>query len=262
MTDEPPDLGFAEPAALFESPSQNARQWTEQWAGAHLFCPNCAATHVEAFARNRKVADFFCPICAEEYELKAQKGRFGRTVVDGALAAMRERLIASNNPSLVLMNYDLTLLRVTDLFFVPRHFFVPEIIQARPPLASTARRAGWIGCNIRLDQVPASGKIFYVRSGEIAPRDLVVEQWRRTLFLRGRPSEARGWLIEVMKCVDELGPLVFDLADVYAFEGRLHALYPANRNVRPKIRQQLQVLRDSGYLEFVGRGRYRVRSPA
>ena len=37
-------------------------------------------------------------------------------------------------------------------------------------------------------------------------------------------------------------------------------LYPANHNVRPKIRQQLQVLRDRGWLEFVGRGRYRVRA--
>jgi type II restriction enzyme len=31
-----------------------------------------------------------------------------------------------------------------------------------------------------------------------------------------------------------------------------------NRHVRQKIRQQLQVLRDRGYLEFKGKGRYRV----
>ncbi|MCC7268444.1 MAG: hypothetical protein IT546_14060, partial [Caulobacteraceae bacterium] len=50
-----------------------------------------------------------------------------------------------------------------------------------------------------------------------------------------------------------------ELADVYAFEDRLARLYPGNRNVRPKIRQQLQVLRDQGYLDFVGRGLYRLR---
>ena len=43
------------------------------------------------------------------------------------------------------------------------------------------------------------------------------------------------------------------------FEERLSRLYPGNHNVRPKIRQQLQVLRDRGWLEFVGRGRYRVQ---
>jgi type II restriction enzyme len=54
-------------------------------------------------------------------------------------------------------------------------------------------------------------------------------------------------------------PECFSLDDAYAFEDRLQRLYPGNRNVRPKIRQQLQVLRDRGWLEFTGRGRYRLR---
>ncbi|TIV75524.1 MAG: restriction endonuclease, partial [Mesorhizobium sp.] len=57
-----------------------------------------------------------------------------------------------------------------------------------------------------------------------------------------------------------IGTVEFDIEQVYSFERRLSALYPHNRNVRPKIRQQLQVLRDSGYLDFVSRGRYRIRS--
>ena len=35
-------------------------------------------------------------------------------------------------------------------------------------------------------------------------------------------------------------------------------LHPENNHVKPKIRQQLQVLRDAGVLEFVSRGKYRV----
>jgi hypothetical protein len=62
-----------------------------------------------------------------------------------------------------------------------------------------------------------------------------------------------------MKCVDLLGRDEFTLDDVYAFEDRLAAIYPGNNNIRPKIRQQLQVLRDQGYLIFLGRGRYQVR---
>jgi len=65
--------------------------------------------------------------------------------------------------------------------------------------------------------------------------------------------------MEVMKCVDLIGRRDFTLDDVYAQEARLHALYPGNRNVRPKIRQQLQVLRDQGYIEFLGNGQYRLR---
>ena len=61
-----------------------------------------------------------------------------------------------------------------------------------------------------------------------------------------------------MKCVEDIGLHSFTLDDVYAHEARLQAIYPGNNNVRPKIRQQLQVLRDQGLLEFTGRGRYRL----
>jgi len=46
---------------------------------------------------------------------------------------------------------------------------------------------------------------------------------------------------------------------VYAKEGVIARLHPENRHVRDKIRQQLQVLRDKGLVEFLGRGEYRVR---
>lgn len=81
-----------------------------------------------------------------------------------------------------------------------------------------------------------------------------------TLFLREAGGAARGWLIEVMKAVELIGRPEFTLDEVYAFEARLSALYPANRHVRPKIRQQLQVLRDRGWLEFAGAGRYRLKA--
>jgi type II restriction enzyme len=63
-----------------------------------------------------------------------------------------------------------------------------------------------------------------------------------------------------MKCVDAIGKHDFQLDDVYAFEAELSRLYPENRHVRQKIRQQLQVLRDRGYLDFVSRGYYRLRT--
>jgi type II restriction enzyme len=77
--------------------------------------------------------------------------------------------------------------------------------------------------------------------------------------MKEQPVAARGWLLEVLKCVELVGRRDFTLDDVYAQEDRLHRLYPGNRHVRPKIRQQLQVLRDQGLVEFVGRGKYRRR---
>jgi hypothetical protein len=253
-------LGFEEAQTVYTSGSQSARALTEQWVRTWAYCPNCGAPKINPFPNNSPVADFHCSACKEEYELKSQKHQFGNKVLDGAFKTKCERLAADNNPNLFLMNYDLKQLSVTNLFVVPKHFFVREIIEERKPLAPTARRAGWIGSNILLNQIPQSGKIYIVRDGRVANKDSVLTQWSRTLFLRDQRQDARGWLVDVMKCIEDLGKPEFQIEDVYAFEDRLSRLYPGNRNVKPKIRQQLQYLRDRGYLDFVSRGYYRLRS--
>ncbi|HEY3800376.1 MAG TPA: DpnI domain-containing protein [Caulobacteraceae bacterium] len=258
--DAPFSLGLEEPGAAYVSGSQRARIFTESWVAAYLFCPNCGAARIAPYPNNSPVADFHCAACREDFELKSKKGRMGPRVADGAYGAKIARLKSDTNPNLALMSYDLARFAVTDFFFVPKQFFTPRIVQERPPLAPTARRAGWIGSNIVLRDVPESGKVWVVKGGEALPRDAVLEQWRATLFLRETRGSVRGWLIEVMRCVEALGRDAFTLDDVYAFEPRLSALYPGNHNVRPKIRQQLQVLRDQGWLTFLGRGRYRLRT--
>ncbi len=59
-------------------------------------------------------------------------------------------------------------------------------------------------------------------------------------------------------CVDKLGHKSFSLKEVYAFENFLRKKHPDNRHIKDKIRQQLQLLRDMRYLEFVERGQYRL----
>jgi len=67
----------------------------------------------------------------------------------------------------------------------------------------------------------------------------------------------RGWTLDVLNLLRSLRKQSFTLADAYALETHLAALHSANRHVRPKIRQQLQVLRDLGLLDFLGDGNYR-----
>jgi hypothetical protein len=252
-------LGFEESQTPYTSGSQSARAWTERWVHDQAYCPNCGSPKINSFPNNSPVADFFCSSCKEEYELKSHKSVFGNKVLDGSYRTKCDRLAADNNPNLFLLNYDLKRLSVLNLFVVPKHFFVLDIIEKRKPLAATARRAGWVGSNILLSEIPQSGK-FFVRAGQPEPKESVLSKWRQTLFLRDQEQEARGWLIEVMKCVEEIGRRDFQIDDIYAFEERLSRIYPDNRNVRPKIRQQLQFLRDRGYLDFVSRGYYRLRS--
>jgi type II restriction enzyme len=252
-------LGFAEAQATFQSPSQSARVLTEGWVAQQAFCTNCGNNRLTKFANNRPLADFFCKVCDEQFELKSKKGAFGAKVLDGAYSRKIERLSSNTNPNLILLNYSLEQLSVTNLIVIPKHFFVPGVIEQRRPLRDTARRAGWVGSNILLNGIPDSGKIFIVKEGFPQSREAVLDQWRRTAFLAREGVEARGWLVEVMHCVDTLGKFEFQLEEIYAQESRLRQLYPENQHVREKIRQQLQVLRDRGYLDFVSRGNYRLR---
>jgi hypothetical protein len=253
-------LGFEEAQTPYTSGSQSARAWTERWVRDWVYCPNCGSPKVTSFPNNSPVADFYCASCKEEYELKSQKSPFGTKVLDGSFRTKCDRLAADNNPNLFLLNYDLKKFGVLNLFVVPKHFFIRDIIEERKPLAPTARRAGWIGSHILLNKIPESGKIFIVRGGREEPKETVLTKWNQTLFLRDQGQDARGWLIEVMKCVEAIGKSNFQIDDVYAFEDRLRVIYPGNQNIRPKIRQQLQFLRDRGYLDFVSRGYYRLRS--
>jgi type II restriction enzyme len=175
---------------------------------------------------------------------------------------MSKKVVEKKNPSLLLLQYDRRELLVSNLTVVPKHFFTLNLLERRKPLGPTARRAGWVGCNIVLAQVPEIGRIPIVQDRKARSKELVLEQWGRLAFLADKSVAGRGWLVEVMGCVERLGQVEFALADIYAFEDYLARLYPENAHVRQKIRQQLQVLRDGGYLEFLGRGRYKLKGHA
>jgi type II restriction enzyme len=205
------------------------------------------------------VADFYCPTCGEDYELKSKKTAFGVKIVDGAYSTMLERLRGNHNPNLFLLNYNWYTFEVLNLLVVPKHFFIPTIIEQRSPLSPTARRAGWTGCNIILAGIPQSGRIYLIKNRVVEPKDTVLAGWQRTLFLRDEKDvKAKGWLMDIMGCIEQLMQPEFKLADIYKFESELSEKHPDNRHIKAKIRQQLQVLRDNGYLEFTGRGNYRL----
>ncbi len=248
-------------ASAYTSGLQRARVTTEPWVANQIYCPNCGNCHIIRYANNNEVGDFYCPACKEDYELKSQRSRFGAKVVDGAYPAMMRRLTGNSNPNLFLLNYDAKSLTVTNLLIVPKHFFTAEIIEERKPLPHTAKRAGWIGCRILLHAIPHFGRIPLIQNGIIEPKADVLARWQQTLFLRRqRDLGTKGWLLHVMRCIERIGKSQFSLEEVYAFEDELQSAYPGNRHIRAKIRQRLQVLRDNGYIDFLGDGLYRLRS--
>src|SRR3989338_1191720 len=179
----------------YKNTSQKIRILTEEWVNHSIFCPNCGRLDVDRYPNNQPVADFYCSNCREDYELKSKQDGLGTKILDGSYRTKMERLRSSSNPNLFVLNYDLQNLCVLNFFVIPKHFFVPEIIEKRKPLAAGARRAGWIGSNILLQKVPQIGKIFLVKQKQVEPKEKVLALWKKTLFLREEKEiSARGWL--------------------------------------------------------------------
>lgn len=244
-------------AVAYHSPTQIARVLTENWVQSNMFCPRCGYPHIKHFPNNCPVADFYCPRCQCEYELKSKNGPLGKKVSDGAYDTMIQRISSNRNPDFFFMGYSKNTWTVTDFMVIPKHFFVPDIIEKRKPLASTARRAGWVGCNILLERIPEQGRVSVISHGAFHGVLDVLKKLNRGQNLETCDLSARGWLMDILNCINTLPENPFSLREMYSFEDYLRERHPENNNIRPKIRQQLQLLRDKGFVEFLGNGQYR-----
>jgi type II restriction enzyme len=99
------------------------------------------------------------------------------------------------------------------------------------------------------------GQIEVIRHGVVRDKVEVIGQWKQSdTLLRAEPAR-RGWLADTLTCVERLFS-TFTLDEMYAFEKELAAKHPENHHIRPKIRQQLQLLRDLGLVKFISPGMY------
>ncbi len=241
----------------YHSNSQIARIVTERWVKENMYCPHCGNIHINQFENNRPVADFFCPHCNQQYELKSKNGALGNKITDGAYETMIKRITGNQNPDFFFLSYSKTEGIVQNLILIPKHFFVPDMIEKRKPLAQTARRAGWVGCNIVIEKVPEQGRISIIADGKIADIKTVIQKVNASSKLEVKDVSHRGWIMDVLNCINQLHSTDFSLKDLYFFEHELQRKHPENHNIRPKIRQQLQLLRDRGYIAFLGNGNYK-----
>lgn len=242
----------------YKSKSQRARILTEKWIEQNMFCPVCGKLILKHYQANRPVADFFCEDCKSDYELKSQEKKKASSIniiPDGCYETMIYRINSLINPHLFVMTHYNQ--QVNDLIFIPNFFFTSAIIIKRPPLKESARRAGWVGCNIDISAVPRNAKISIITDGKLTSIQHVVSTYNRLLLLRTDKIQERSWLMDTMTCIDLINSESFSLKDIYQYENMLKTKHPTNNHIKDKIRQQLQILRDAGFLEFTSRGNYR-----
>ncbi len=240
----------------YKGKSQIARVLSENWVKENSYCPCCGDLPLNEFENNRPVADFYCKKCNEEFELKSKSKKFSNTINDGAYSTMIERINSDNSPNFFFLTYT-EQWTVNDFFIIPKQFFTTEMIIKRRPLRETTKRLGWVGCNVDISKIADAGKIFLIKNAQTINQEFVKETFNKVLFLRTKSKDAKGWILDVMNCVDLIKKETFTLDDIYKFEQKLQIKYPNNNFIKDKIRQQLQLLRDKEIIKFVGRGNYK-----
>lgn len=245
-------------AKKYHSNSQKSRVLTEDWVARNLYCPICGKSYLNKYENNHPTGDFYCEDCSSDYELKSKEsssGKLSSTITDGEYTTMISRITSYRNPNFFFMTYKKNV--VSNFILIPNHFFTPQIIIKRNPLGPNARRVGWIGCNIDISSIPDSGKIFIVRNQNEIDHNIVISNYAKTKALKTKNLDSRGWLLDTLSCIERIKENDFTLSQVYAFEEELKQKHLENNFIKDKIRQQLQYLRDKGFIEFLSPGHYR-----
>lgn len=239
----------------YANPTQQVRKISEAWIASNGYCLKCESDRLAPTPTNTRSRDFVCERCSHGYELKSKRGVFSTRVLDGAYAAMVKTITDGNTPTFLLLEYS-TAWSISGLRAIHHSLITETSVEARRPLASTARRAGWIGCNIVLPAIAIEGQIAIVQSGVVQPKSTARSAFARLENLSSLAYKDRGWAATILNMLHRLPHSNFALADVYRFDSELQRLFPDNKHIKPKIRQQLQVLRDAGLITFLGGGRY------
>ena len=243
-------------AAGYRNGTQIARVITQDWVSRQVGCLSCGSGTLRSARQNAPALDFTCSSCQAPFELKSKQAPFGGKLVDGQYDKLVSALRSDSAPNFLLLRYDLDRAVVVDLFAIRHELMTPMLVEKRTPLSPFALRKFWVGCNINLDGLPPGALIPWVRNGFERPLEAARWDWARFDKLAVVASENRGWLIDVLSCIQRIPGGAFTLSEVYRFESELQGAHPRNKNVRPKIRQQLQILVQQGFVNRVRPGLY------
>ena len=124
-------------------------------AVALLPCPKCKRHHtLKRLPANFRCADIICDFCGYLAQVKTTTqenvDELPRSLLGAAWGPMNQRMIAGIffPLFLVVVSPDR---RRRAIYYLPADLQSPEMFRQRAPLKPTARRAGWVGYQLRLD---------------------------------------------------------------------------------------------------------------
>lgn len=88
-----------------------------------------------------------------------------------------------------------------------------------------------------------------------SPQKRSREKKKKTIWKRlnksGNSLASGSWGYDIIKCIDALGKETFTIKELNTLEAKLKSWHPDNNNIAAKIRQQVRVLKENGFLEEI-----------
>lgn len=240
-------------AKNYKSNSQKARVITETWVAENFKCPYCKKK-LKQYNPNNECADYYCSKCNEDFELKTKNGKFSNLINGASYKATLNKISSNRNSNWILLEHKN--FTVTNLTFIPKCFFYDSIVEAREPLKQTARRAGWQGCRLNMNMIPSFGKIKYIKDSQEIDKKIIAYHLKMANPFKNANLKDKSWKLEVLSLVDSLPENIFTLKELEKLIPTVQDKHPNNKHIDAKFRQVLQILRNEGYVLFLGDGLY------
>jgi hypothetical protein len=144
-------VNFGE-AARYASKGQVARVAIETWAARNVLCWRCNGALIPA-PPNTQLLDAICVKGEHEVQVKAFSGVAGDKITGAAFEPIRKRLSEGVLPDYLLISYDRPREIVVLAEYIDGEAIIRERVIRRRALGVTARRAGWVGAMIDLQDL-------------------------------------------------------------------------------------------------------------
>ena len=222
------------------------RDLCENWFLDNVFCPNCG---YEKLNKTPSSASTFCCSACQNKFLLTYREEKDESQLSVELPFSYNKIISQIESALIPDTFVLFFNEycdVTRLFLVHKKFITTDAIIQKGNVPFLA-----------LDKILGLGIIRFFQYEEDLDGSEILAAYQNAKLAEEESAEFNGWVKDVYLCIVKIGKEEFELNDVYRYVDYLKQKHVNNNTIEAKIRQQLQVLRKRGYLEFLGHGRFR-----
>lgn len=145
----------------WKSESRIIGEACEDYVKNKMKCIRCNNNNFEKYKKNEKSKDLICVSCNQKYQIKAKSATHKK--VDNIKSKKKFKTIGGDYSTTLnnindkidylIILYEKQSYTILNILYITNENINSNCIIPRKPLSSTAKRAGWQGCNILFDNI-------------------------------------------------------------------------------------------------------------